>query len=408
MSAKADRFDVIVIGGGIVGLSTAYQLLLRQPNLKLMVIEKELKVGAHQTSHNSGVIHSGIYYKPGSLKALNCIRGYELLLQFCEQYGIAYDLCGKVIVATKNSEIPSLEELKRRGEASGLQGLRDLSPQGIQEIEPNCVGVRGLYVPQTGIICYRQVAEKLEQLLHEMGASIVLGARVIDILKMSDGIEVQTEDGSYISESVINCAGLFCDRIALLTEEVVDVRIIPFRGEYYQINESRKDLIRHLIYPVPNPNFPFLGVHFTRMMGGGVEVGPNAVLGFCREGYKKSDFELQDIYETFTWPGFHKIVRKYWRDGLHEIIRSYSKHAFLKAAQELVPAIQEDDLIPGGSGVRAQACHKNGQLVDDFLIIERDRMIHLLNAPSPAATASLAIGESLAQKFLTIRRNGAN
>lgn len=390
------KYDVTVIGAGIVGLSTAYNILLKNSRLKVLVLEKESNVGAHQTSHNSGVIHSGIYYRPGSLKAINCINGYNKLLDFCKSNGIPFELCGKIIVATSEAELPQLAELKTRGTKNGLTGLTDLTSEEIKQHEPNCEGIKGIHVPQTGIISFKDVALKYQEHIEKLGGVISFNCKVIDLKMSSTETEIITTDNAYTTNSIVNCGGLFCDRIAELFGEESNLRIIPFRGEYYEIKKERQHLVKNLIYPVPNPDFPFLGVHFTRMIEGGVELGPNAVLALKREGYRKTDFNFNDTLSTLTWPGFHKVVQKYWRDGLGELHRSISKRAFLKAAQKLIPDLQYDDLTPGISGVRAQACDRNGKLIDDFHIISKNKIVHVLNAPSPAATSSLSIGENIA------------
>ncbi|MGM9509675.1 L-2-hydroxyglutarate oxidase [Larkinella sp. GY13] len=394
--------DIIIIGGGIVGLATALQIKRQRPGLSVTVIEKENRLAAHQTGHNSGVIHSGLYYKPGSLKATNCIRGYWMLLEFCEQENVPYELCGKIVVATKPEEVPLLDNLYQRGQQNGLEGLKKLTLSEMHEIEPHVRGVAGMWVPQTGIIDYVQVCEKYAEKLRELGGEIRLGEKVTQITPGNTLSVVVTDRATYETKLVINCAGLYSDKIAQLTQrQEIDVRIIPFRGEYFKIRPEKEYLVRNLIYPVPDPNFPFLGVHFTRMVHGGVEAGPNAVLAFQREGYRKSDINLKEMYETLSWPGFQKVAAKYWETGLGEMYRSFSKSAFTKALQELIPEIQENDLIEGGSGVRAQACDRTGGLLDDFAILETDRAIHVCNAPSPAATSSLSIGLTVSEKALT-------
>ncbi|RCR67833.1 L-2-hydroxyglutarate oxidase [Larkinella punicea] len=394
--------DIIIIGGGIVGLATALQIKRQRPGLSVTVIEKENRLAAHQTGHNSGVIHSGLYYKPGSLKATNCIRGYWMLLEFCEQENVPYELCGKIVVATKPEEVPLLDNLYQRGQQNGLEGLKKLTLSEMHEIEPHVRGVEGMWVPQTGIIDYVQVCEKYAEKLRELGGEIRLGEKVTQITPGNTLSVVLTDRATYETKLVINCAGLYSDKIAQLTQrQEIDVRIIPFRGEYFKIRPEKEYLVRNLIYPVPDPNFPFLGVHFTRMVHGGVEAGPNAVLAFQREGYRKSDINLKEIYETLSWPGFQKVAAKYWETGLGEMYRSFSKSAFTKALQELIPEIQENDLMEGGSGVRAQACDRTGGLLDDFAILETDRAIHVCNAPSPAATSSLSIGLTVSEKALT-------
>jgi len=391
------QYDVIVIGGGAVGLATALQLTSRNSRLKVIVIEKENAVANHQTGNNSNVIHSGIYYKPGSLKARNCIHGYNLLLNFCRQHDIPHNICGKVIVATDEKELPLLKNIYDRGLQNGLQNLKMLNASELKEYEPHVAGIAGIHVPQTGIVDYRVVAEKYAEVFQQQGGELKLGEKVIDIQFDSDKVVVATQKASYTGKLVVNCAGLYSDKIARLTSSHVNVKIIPFRGEYYKLKKEKEYLVKTLIYPVPDPNFPFLGVHFTTMVGGGVECGPNAVLAFKREGYKKSDINLAELGETLAWPGFRKIVAKYWRTGIGEMHRSYSKAAFTEALQKLLPEIKEEDLMEGGAGVRAQACDRTGGLLDDFMILEEKQAINVCNAPSPAATSSLSIGETVAE-----------
>ncbi len=390
------QYDVIIVGGGAVGLATALQLKKQNPKLKVVVIEKESVVANHQTGNNSNVIHSGVYYKPGSLKAKNCIQGYNLLIDFCRKHDVPFSLCGKVIVATEEKELPLLKTIYDRGQQNGLQNLKMLKAEQLKDYEPHVAGIGGIHVPQTGIVDYRVVAEKYAEVLQQQGGELRLGEKVIDIKLSADQVNVITQKGTYTGKLVVNCAGLYSDKIARLTSQNVDVKIIPFRGEYYKLKKEKEYLVKTLIYPVPDPNFPFLGVHFTTMMGGGVECGPNAVLAYAREGYKKSDINFSELTETLAWPGFRKIVSKYWRTGLGEMHRSYSKSAFTKALQKLMPEIREEDLIVGGAGVRAQACDRTGGLLDDFLILEDRQVINVCNAPSPAATSSLSIGETVA------------
>ncbi|GAB4009258.1 L-2-hydroxyglutarate oxidase [Spirosoma migulaei] len=393
--------DVLIIGGGIVGLATALQLKQQRPGLKIVLIEKEAAVARHQTGHNSGVIHSGLYYKPGSLKATNCIQGYKMLINFCDAEGIPYDLCGKIVVATKQEELPQLETLYQRGQLNGLGGLKKLTLAEMRELEPHVTGVAGMFVPQTGIIDYKQVSDKYAEKFQALGGEIHLNERVEQITPGTSLSIVVTNKGRYETKLVVNCAGLYSDKMAQLTQPGgVDVRIVPFRGEYFKIKPQKEYLVKNLIYPVPDPNFPFLGVHFTRMVHGGVEAGPNAVLAFQREGYKKSDINLKELFETLTWPGFQKVAAKYWETGLGEMYRSFSKAAFTKALQALIPEIQESDLEPGGAGVRAQACDRTGGLLDDFAILETDKAINVVNAPSPAATSSLSIGKTVSEKVM--------
>ncbi len=391
------KYDITIIGGGIVGLATALKILDLRPQIKLCVLEKEQEVAQHQTGNNSGVIHSGIYYKPNSLKALNCIRGYNMLLDFCQEENIRYELCGKVIVATQSTELQALNNVFNRGLENKLQGIRKITKDEIKEIEPYCNGLEGIFVPQTGIIDYKEVSQKYAEVIKKKGGEIFVGEKVQKInLKTTDS-EVITQNKTYQTSLVINCAGLHSDKITGLTRPKVDYRIIPFRGEYFVIKPEKQYLVKNLIYPVPDPNFPFLGVHFTRMVSGGVEAGPNAVFAFKREGYKRSDFSLSETWESITWGGFQKVALKYWRTGLGEFYRSFSKAAFTKALQRLIPDIQEDDLADGGAGVRAQACDRTGGLVDDFLIVEDKAIINVGNAPSPAATSSLSIGLTVAE-----------
>jgi (S)-2-hydroxyglutarate dehydrogenase len=389
-------YDIVIIGGGIVGLATALQIQRSKPSLKLLILEKENELASHQTGNNSGVIHSGIYYKPGSSKAINCIRGYRLLVDFCKQEGIPFELCGKIIVATSPDELPLLENVYRRGVENGLPELRKLGPAELTAYEPHVRGLAGIFVPQTGIVDYTKVALQYATLFRNAGGEIKLGEQVTTIRKGQE-IEIITRSSSYTTKLFINCAGLYSDKIAMMSGEPLGFRIIPFRGEYYKLAKEKEGLVRNLIYPVPDPNFPFLGVHFTRMAKGGVEAGPNAVLAFRREGYRKSNIHLGELGETLLWPGFRKVAIKYWQTGLGEFYRSFSKPAFTKALQKLIPEIQESDLVPGGAGVRAQACLKDGTLLDDFLILESKLAIHVCNAPSPAATSSLAIGETVAR-----------
>lgn len=388
-------YDITIIGGGIVGLATALQLKTTNPFLNILLLEKEDELAKHQTGNNSGVIHSGLYYKPGSLKATNCIHGYQLLIDFCRQHEIAFDLCGKIVVASDEKELPLLETLFTRGQQNGLQNLRKLAKEELLHYEPHVAGIAGIFVPQTGIVDYKIVAQKYGQLIQEKGGQIILGERVLDIQSSENKVVVITQKSSYTTKLVINCAGLYSDKVARMTVPELNVKIIPFRGEYYKLKKEKEYLVKNLIYPVPDPNFPFLGVHFTRMAKGGVEAGPNAVLAFKREGYKKSDISFSELAETLAWPGFQKVAGKYWRTGFGEMYRSFSKSAFTKALQKLIPEIQENDLVEGGAGVRAQACDRQGGLVDDFLILEEKHVINVCNAPSPAATSSLAIGETV-------------
>jgi (S)-2-hydroxyglutarate dehydrogenase len=394
------KYDIIVIGAGIVGLATALKALEKQPELKVLVIDKEDIIARHQTGNNSGVIHSGLYYKPGSLKAKNCIEGYNLMVDFCNTNEIPYELCGKIVVATTKDEIPLLNNLIERGKQNGLQNMKTLKEGELKEYEPHVAGVEGLFVPQTGIVDYKLVAEKYAELIQQKGGEIKLGEKIIDIKPESGQSTVITNKFTYSTKLVVNCAGLYSDKVAKFTQQKLDVKIIPFRGEYYKLTKEKEGLVKNLIYPVPDPNFPFLGVHFTRMAKGGVEAGPNAVLAFKREGYKKSDISIPELAETLAWPGFQKVAMKYWKTGFGEMYRSFSKTAFTKALQKLIPEIKEDDLAPGGAGVRAQACDRNGGLIDDFLILENEHAVNVCNAPSPAATSSLAIGNTVSNLIL--------
>ncbi|MPR33838.1 L-2-hydroxyglutarate oxidase [Salmonirosea aquatica] len=395
-------YDIIIIGGGIVGLATALQLKEQRPQLKVLVLEKEKRVAEHQTGHNSGVIHSGLYYKPGSLKATNCIRGYRMLLDFCDREGIHYDLCGKIVVATRPEEVPILNGLHERGLQNGLVENRKITLEEMREIEPHVRGLEGIWVPYTGIIDYKAVSEKYAKRIRELGGEIRLGEKVVQVHATDGRSQISTEKGGeYKAKLIINCAGLYSDKVAQLTQEdSMKVRIIPFRGEYYKLKAEKEHLVKNLIYPVPDPNFPFLGVHFTRMIEGGVEAGPNAVLAFRREGYGKLDIDFKEFIETLAWPGFRKVAAKYWQTGLGEMYRSFSKAAFTKALQELIPEIQAEDLEPGGAGVRAQACDYDGGLLDDFAILESTTAINVINAPSPAATSSLSIGQTVSERAL--------
>jgi L-2-hydroxyglutarate oxidase len=394
-------YDVTVIGGGIVGLATALRIKEQKPSLKLLIIEKEDVVAKHQTGHNSGVIHSGLYYKPGSLKATNCIKGYDMLLDFCQKEEIKYDLCGKIVVATQPEQISILDGLFERGKQNGLYGFKMLNAEQIKEYEPHVKGLKGFFVPQTGIIDYTDVCKKYLAKTQILGGEIAFNEKVEGI-SIKNGISViKTSKSTYETKLVVNCAGLYSDKVGQMTDDRANnLRITPFRGEYFEIKPEKQYLVKNLIYPVPNPNFPFLGVHFTRMIHGGVEAGPNAVLAFRREGYKKLDIHFGELFETLAWPGFRKVAAKYWQTGLGEMYRSFSKAAFTKALQELIPEIQSDDLVAGAAGVRAQACDREGGLVDDFAIFENQQAINVCNAPSPAATSSLSIGQTVSELVL--------
>lgn len=389
--------DVIIIGGGIVGLATALHLLQQEPSLKILILEKENEVARHQTGNNSGVIHSGIYYKPGSLRATNCLRGYKMLLDFCDAEQITYDICGKVIVATREDELQQLHAIYQRGKQNGLSGLEMLDAAAIRRHEPHCAGIQGIFVPQTGIIDYTEVAQKYASKIKALRGEILLNQRVTGIRANKEEIKVSTQDKTYSTKLLINCAGLYSDKIAEMTESKVSVKILPFRGEYFVLKKEKEYLVKNLIYPVPDPDFPFLGVHFTRFIQGGVEAGPNAVLAYAREGYKKSDIVWKELLESITYRGFIKLAFRNWRTGIGEMRRSYSKKAFTTALQRLLPELQMDDLLPGEAGVRASAMDKSGKVVDDFIIEKNNNIIHVLNTPSPAATASLSIGLSIAE-----------
>ncbi|MBK6505699.1 MAG: L-2-hydroxyglutarate oxidase [Ignavibacteria bacterium] len=395
-----ENYDIIIIGAGIIGLSTAYNLLQKDRSLKICIIEKESGPARHQTGHNSGVIHSGIYYKPGSLKAINCIRGYKMLLNFCTDNMIPFEICGKVIIATDENEFASMNMLYERAIANGLDGCKLIDRKEIREIEPNASGEKGIHVPQTGIVDYKTVSAKLADSIVESNGRIIYGEEVKMISEAAKEINIKTNKSTYTSKRAVACAGLFADRIASMTKKDPEFMIIPFRGEYYELKKEKRELIRHLIYPVPDPSFPFLGVHFTRRIDGSIEAGPNAVLAFKREGYKKNDFNLRDSFDTLAFAGFRKLAAKYMHIGIGEFKRSFSRSRFAESLQKLVPSITEKDLLPGGSGVRAQACGKDGNLIDDFLFIEDELMINVCNAPSPAATASLSIGEIISDKVL--------
>jgi (S)-2-hydroxyglutarate dehydrogenase len=395
------HFDVIIVGGGVVGLATALNLLEKRPNLSLAILEKESSVAQHQTGHNSGVIHSGLYYQPGSLKAILCVDGYRRLLAFCQQNNIAHEVCGKVVVAATPDQSTQLDELERRGLANGLNGIQRLGPEGIREHEPHCAGVAGLFIPQTGIVDYTEVCKTLQSLVTSLGGQVIFNHRVTGIVDESSKVTVLSDADIHTATFVITCGGLHSDQLAQHTINDLDLRILPFRGEYFVLRKSAESLVNNLIYPVPNPSFPFLGVHFTRMIDGAIECGPNAVLAFAREGYSKTAVRPRELIETLTWPGFRRVATKYWRTGLGEYRRSFSKQAFVRALQTLVPSITTDDLLPAPAGVRAQACDREGNLLDDFALRESGRVLHVCNAPSPAATASLAIGDYIATRVIS-------
>lgn len=389
------RYDVIIIGGGVVGLGVALEIVRRIPRLQLLLIEKESRVGQHQSGHNSGVIHSGVYYKPGSLKARLCVSGAAAMVEFCREQGVPHKVCGKVIVATQPQELLRLADLCKRGEANGIKDLRLIGPEELREIEPHAQGLQALVVPCTGVTDYSLVCEKYAQLIAAAGGTILASSPATGIRRLANEIVVETLRGAYACNFLINCAGLFSDRIARMAGDEPGVVIVPFRGEYYDLKPDRASLVRALIYPVPDPLFPFLGVHFTRRITGRVDAGPNAVLALAREGYVRTDINLTDMSESLAFPGFWRMAFQHWRNGFGEWYRSLSKPAFTRALQRLMPEIQENDLVPGGSGVRAQALKPNGALVDDFQFVPSGKILHVLNVPSPAATASLMIGKAI-------------
>lgn len=399
MHPGSNVYDIAVIGGGIVGAATAMELSYSK-NTSIIIIEAENRLAAHQTGNNSGVIHSGLYYKPGSLKAINCTRGRELLYDFCETHDIPHERCGKVVVAVSREEIPDLEKLEERGNANGIKGIKRLNPEEIKKHEPHVTGVGGLFIPDTGIVDYVKVTEKYAEIFKTNGGEIKLNARIHKINRNKKKILLHTNDGDVICKNLVNCGGLYSDRIAKMSGIDPGLKIIPFRGEYYEIKKEKESLVKNLVYPVPDPMFPFLGVHFTRVIGGGVEAGPNAVLAFKREGYKKHNFSFRDNFELLFYKGFWIMGFKHWRMGVGEMVRSFSKSAFTRALQRLIPEIKKEDLEKGESGVRAQALEPDGFLVDDFRIKEAENMVHVLNAPSPAATASINIGKSIASVAL--------
>ena len=390
--------DVLIIGGGIVGLATAYRLTERFPDKQVIVIDKEAELGSHQSGHNSGVLHSGIYYKPGSLRAKNCRSGKLAMQAFCDAEGVDYDLCGKVIVAIDEDEVPLMRSIYERGQANGV--TCELIDQGrLAELEPHAAGVAAIHVPEAGIVNYRQVCDRLAERIRQRGGKTVTGAKALRFVQRSGYVVVETTAGEFGAQQVVNCAGLHCDRVTRLSGQKPEAQILPFRGEFFQLKPSAHHLCRTLIYPVPDPEFPFLGVHFTRIISGGVECGPNAVLAFAREGYEKTDLNLRDLAETLSYGGFLRMAAKYWRTGLGEMVRSASKAAFVRALQRLVPEIREDDLTNPRSGVRAQAISPEGNMVDDFIIQETEHVINIGNAPSPAATAALNIGKMIVDRL---------
>jgi L-2-hydroxyglutarate oxidase len=394
--------DVIIVGGGIVGLATGFRLLEARPNARLLLLEKESTLAAHQTGNNSGVLHSGLYYKPGSEKARLSVSGLRQMVAFCREHGVAHEICGKIVVATSEEELPRLENLWERGNANGLLGLRKLTREQIREIEPHAAGLAAIHVPQEGIVDYPAVCEKLGELIRKNGGEIKLGTRVLKIVSEGNEKIVKTSAGEFRARFVVTCGGLHADRLVKAAGQKPGAKIIPFRGEYYKIKPERQHLVRHLIYPVPNPKFPFLGVHFTRLIHGGIEAGPNAVLAFAREGYRWSTINLRDLAGSVCFPGLWKFFAAHPAMCGYEIRRSFSRREFCRSLQKLVPEIREADLEVGGAGVRAQAMTPDGKLVEDFRFEEGSGILHVLNAPSPAATASLAIGAKISEKVLPL------
>lgn len=390
-------YDFVIVGGGIVGLSTGMELYNRFPEAKIAILEKEDKVAEHQTGHNSGVIHSGIYYKPGSYKARFARAGSQSMVDFCKKHDIDHDICGKVIVATKPEELPLLDDLYERGLENELE-IEKISVEKLKEIEPHVKGLGAIQVKAAGIVNYRQVSEKFAEIIEEHGGDVKLGTKVLKIDEHADSVTVHTNRGPIESKMLINCAGLHSDRVAASAGYKTDMKIVPFRGEYFKLKPEKRHLVKHLIYPVPNPDFPFLGVHFTRMIDGERDAGPNAVLGFKREGYKKTDINLKDLAESLLYKGLWKMGGNFIKEGIGEYSRSFSKKLFTKSLQELIPEIKEDDLVPAPAGVRAQAVRSDGSMVDDFQIIGGKRTIHVCNAPSPAATASIEIGKEVVKR----------
>jgi len=393
-----ERSDYLVLGGGIIGLATAWQITRRFAGASVVVLEKEPRLAEHQTGRNSGVLHSGIYYKPGSLRAVNCREGKKAMEAFCAEHNIPYEICGKVIVAVTEAEIPNLERIFERGQQNGVV-CEMIGPERLHELEPHAAGVKAIHVPEAGIVNYRRVTEKLADLVADSSGRIVTSATVTAIRREAADIVVQSTAGEFTGRTLVNCTGLHSDRIAAMAGARPAAKIVPFRGEYYELKPEARHLCRNLIYPVPDPSFPFLGVHFTRMIDGGVECGPNAVLAFAREGYRKTDFNLRDLSESLTYPGFLRLAWKYWPTGMGEMWRSLSKRAFVRALQRLIPEIRAKQLVAGRAGVRAQALARDGSLVDDFVIQVEGPVVNVLNAPSPAATSSLNIGRLIVDKL---------
>ena len=390
--------DVVIVGAGIVGLAVGRELLRRWPRLSLAIVDKEDRIAAHQSGHNSGVLHSGIYYAPGSLKARLCVAGQAALVRYCDEHGIPYDLSGKVIVATEESELPRLAELYRRGQANGVAGLEEVGPERLAELEPNVVGIKALHSPRTGIVDYGAVARSYASEVIAAGGKILTNHEVRGIARSDKGVVVELPNGNLSTRFLITCAGLYSDRIAALTGAPAEPRIVPFRGDYYVLRPEKVGLVRSMVYPVPDPSFPFLGVHFTRRIEGGVWLGPNAVLAFAREGYGRYTLNGRDLADALTYSGFRQLAMKFWRTGMDEMYRDYSKVGFLRALQRYMPSLQLEDLLQGPSGVRAQALSADGKLVDDFVIHSSANVMHVRNAPSPAATSSLAIAGYIADE----------
>ena len=388
-------YDIAIIGGGIVGTAVGMSLQ-KDKNLSVILIEAENKFAPHQTGNNSGVIHSGLYYKPGSLKAKNCIEGRELMYRFCEENNVPYNRCGKIVIAVYDYEVSALHELEQRGRENGLKGIRKISKEEIKVYEPHADGILGLYVPETGIVDYSLVTEKYVEIFTGYGGKVLISTKFLNLVRKNDEMILETNQGEIKTRVLVNCAGLQSDRVAQKCGIKPNLQIIPFRGEYFNLVKEKEYLINNLIYPIPDPKFPFLGVHFTRMIKGGVEAGPNAVLSFKREGYKKFDFSFEDSIQMFSYVGFWKMAAQHYKMGIKEFYRSFNKNEFVSALQKLVPEIKGADIYPGGAGVRAQALESDGKLVDDFRIIEAENMVHVLNAPSPAATASISIGNTIA------------
>ncbi len=400
-SHAMENSDVVIIGGGIVGLATGLRLTREKPGLKVIVLEKEATPGHHQTGHNSGVLHSGIYYKPGSLKAVNCREGRKAMIEFCADEGIDHEICGKVIVATSEDELPALDRIFQRGQENGIK-CETIEKERLKELEPHAAGVRAIHVPEAGIVNFSRVCDRLaERISDREGNRVVYKAEVRSIQEKGDAIILETRAGEFETRFLVNCAGLQSDRVTAMGGQKPNVKIVPFRGEYYKLTSEAHTLVKNLIYPVPDPAFPFLGVHFTRMIEGGIECGPNAVLAFAREGYGKTNINLRDLAETLTYPGFLKLASRFWRIGAGEMLRSYSKPAFVRALRRLVPGIRAEHLEPAPAGVRAQAVAPDGAMVDDFMIQESRRVVNVCNAPSPAATAALNIGNIIVDKLKT-------